>query len=133
MNRRLPTKHARAVDLDVQPEPDGLGRAGRDRRVDPVLAREPGDGARDGMIEAPLGGGGQPDEIALGPARGGMRTTRAMRGVPDVSVPVLSKTTVSTRARFSSADGPLIRMPARDARLIEVRIAVGMPTRAARP
>jgi hypothetical protein len=31
--------------------------------VDPVLAREPGDRARDGMIEAALGRGGQPDEV----------------------------------------------------------------------
>ena len=58
---------------------------------------------------------------------------RTIRGVPEVSVPVLSKTTVFTRASASSARGPFTRMPWREARFIDVTSAVGMPTRAAIP
>ena len=53
-------------------------------------------------------------------------TTARPSGGPSVSVPVLSKTTVSTRAAASSASPPRMRIPASAPRPVPTMIAVGV-------
>ena len=59
-------------------------------------------------------------------AKPGAATTSATVGRPRVSVPVLSKTTVSTRWATSSASPPRMRMPASAPRPVPTMIAVGV-------
>ena len=59
----------------------------------------------------------------LRPAAGSSATTD---GLPSVSVPVLSKATVSTECATSSASASLIRMPCRAATPVPAMIAVGV-------
>ena len=66
--------------------------------------------AASGCSLRPLEARGEPQQLVLGEARRG--TTATTRGLPSVSVPVLSTTSVSTFSNRSSASAFLISTPA---------------------
>ena len=94
------------------------GRRGRARRC------ELGDGRGKRVLGASLDGGNPRERGVAGRPR--RQTPHAStRGVPSVSVPVLSSTTVSTDASRSSGSPPLMRTPAAAPRPLATMTAVG--------
>ena len=77
------------------------------------------------MLAAALDRGGEPEHVVLGP-RSGDGSIAVTRGRPSVSVPVLSTTSVSTRASSSSASAFLISTPALAPRPVPTMIAIGV-------
>ena len=111
MNRRLPMSTRRALDADVDAEADRSTRStspgnrrSRARAASRAMARATG-------WPKPCSAAALSRISSASASARSYDTTRVTCGVPDVRVPVLSNTTVLTRARRSRARGPLTRMP----------------------
>ena len=91
----------------------------------PALARRGGDRRGQRMLARSLEAGGQPQQLRLVLARRRPRSRRRC-GFPSVSVPVLSKTSVSTRSRTSRASAFLTSTPAAAPRPVPTMIDIGV-------
>ena len=136
--RRAPRgrRPARSSAAGCRPRPPAR-RPSRGRRVRrwPRTRRPPGSRARPRVarrtIASPRGCSDRvSSEAARSSSSGGVSpeagTTAATSGRPSVSVPVLSKTTVSTRPAVSSASPPRTRIPASAPCPVPTMIAVGV-------
>ena len=89
-----------------------------------ALLRGGDDGGRQRMLARPLDAGGQPQELRSSKPCAG--TTAVTAGLPSVSVPVLSTTSVSTFSMRSSASAFLISTPAWAPRPTPTMIDIGV-------
>ena len=97
-------------------------RRARARRARPGPRSPRPAGARDALLERR----GEVEQLAARRRRRARRDRRRPSGRPAVSVPVLSKTTVSIRPAASSASPPRTRIPASAPRPVPTMIAVGV-------
>ncbi len=91
---------------------------------DAALLRGRDDGGRQRMLARALDAGREPQHVGLVEARAG--TTATTFGLPSVSVPVLSTTSVSTFSMRSSASAFLISTPAWAPRPTPTMIDIGV-------
>ena len=92
---------------------------------EPALAAAPATAAARGCSLDLLEPGGQAEQLRLRPGRA-TATIETTRGFPSVSVPVLSKTRVSTRSRTSSASAFFTSTPAAAPRPVPTMIDIGV-------
>jgi hypothetical protein len=124
--RRLPSATACRRPAAVTPLPgDRIESRFHFRRaaMHPAFLRARDDRRRQRMLAAALDARGEPQHVAfVEPARGTTPTT----GLPSVSVPVLSTTSVSTFLQISSASAFLISTPACAPRPVPTMIDIGV-------
>ena len=126
-SRWLPTSDLLALDA-TRDATAGERLEVRSRRRESQLAalglRD--DGRRERMLGAALGRAGQAQQLGFAPSPPARHDGGHRRRGPSVSVPVLSKMTVSMRRAVSSASPPRMRMPASAPRPVPTMIAVGV-------
>ena len=103
------------------PVGESKSATGDGRRLRPAAAD---DGERQRVLAAPLDARGQAQDLGLVKPSAG--TTAVTAGLPSVSVPVLSTTSVSTFSMRSSASAFLISTPAWAPRPTPTMIDIGV-------
>ena len=106
----LPSATCLPSTVPIAPLPDGEVKSLTSPSVKLALLRGLEDRLRQRMLAAALDAGGEPQQFVFVEALGGDRSPTTF-GLPSVSVPVLSITSVSMLSIRSSASASRIRMP----------------------
>ena len=111
--------------MPITPLPAGESKSAHRRKLEPALGRGFDDGGGQRMLAAALDAGREPQHFVLrrSPSAATIATTF---GLPSVSVPVLSTTSVSTFSMRSSASAFLISTPACAPRPTPTMIDIGV-------
>ena len=124
-SRRCRARRAGRSTMPTTPLPVGESKPRTGASSMLALGRRRDDRARQRMLARALDAGGEPQHLALVEARR-PATTATTFGLPSVSVPVLSTTSVSTFSMRSSASAFLISTPACAPRPTPTMIDIGV-------